>query len=377
MFISLLGAISIFSRRGHDIILMRSVAKYSDENGVDSFYLIFSIKRIATTSSIGAFLGCLIIYTNIIEIPFSGSIYIFPISLFLLSLLALFSGYVRGLGKSYIAPFFEIGGISFITTIFLLISTDINIKENLLLTIVFCFNVVMIILSIIFYKFVLHSNLNQSKDINILRRRMSEISSSEWRYSTIAISGFLLQAGSFLFAAPFLDSVDIGIIRAAERISLLISFPQLVLVTVLAPQIAKAVEKSNEFLVKKILFQGTILAIIMGFPIFIFLLLWPSFALNFLGSEFIQATIYLRVMAVSQIIVLLSGLFISFLDMSGKEKLNSDISVLSLLSAIIIIPSFSIFYGPIGFILAYCSIIFFRGLILIFFAARFLFFSKT
>ena len=67
----------------------------------------------------------------------------------------------------------------------------------------------------------------------------AEFHKGQLDFSLIVLATFLTKAGSFLLAAPFLSEVDLGLLRAAERLALLVSFPMLAINPIIAPGIVR------------------------------------------------------------------------------------------------------------------------------------------
>ena len=88
--------------------------------------------------------------------------------------------------------------------------------------------------------------------------------------------------------------------------------------------------------------------LIISTPIFIAILIFPSFVLDFFGEEFTAGVIPLIILAIGQIINALCGPVMYLLNMTGKEKQARNIIIIASIINVALNLSFIPFYGLIG-----------------------------
>ena len=88
--------------------------------------------------------------------------------------------------------------------------------------------------------------------------------------------------------------------------------------------------------------------LIISTPIFIAILIFPSFVLDFFGEEFTAGVIPLIILAIGQIINALCGPVMYLLNMTGKEKQARNIIIIASIINVALNLYFIPFYGLIG-----------------------------
>lgn len=359
VFLSLSGVLSILSLRGMDMLLIRSVA-WADHrmNSEVSVSLLRScIKKIAIPSLLLSALGSAMLASTLLGVPYLEGAALLPLILPLQTGLALVSGYAKGKSRAWLAPMFETGGISLVAALFLSIffvrTGDTSGGVSLMLV----FSAAMVLMVIAAVVMLLH-------DIPRPRRlpvptdlQRSELRNGQVDFTVIALAVFITQAGSFLLAAPFLTEADLGLLRAVERLALLVSFPVLAINPVIAPRIAKLSRGGDAVGLRRLVLRAILATGGIAACALMPLLVWPERALALMGAEFAAAAPYLRVMALAQFLAALAGPLMVLLNMSGRERASMWINVGTLALAVALFPALSLAYGAYGFAGAYAAII--------------------
>lgn len=359
VFLSLLGVGSIFARRGKDMLLVRAVAwslTQVEHKGVAIALLWHSIVRVFFPAFI---LGCFIsglLASGVFGKAFPKTIPYMPIMLFMMTVLFLVAGYIKGVSRASLSPLFGIGGISAITALILAAATFLEaIVQVEFVTTAFCMALTLLICIACM---VIWVDRPESWHLYALNEsHKEELHSGQIDFTFIALATFLTQAGSFLLAAPFLQETDLGLLRSAERLALLVSFPMLAINPVIMPHIVRLSRSANATALQRLMRIAIIVSGTASACVALPLLIWPEIALNFMGEEFIIATSYLRWMVCVQLLVAIFGPLAALLNMSGRERASMWINVGALILAIVAIPICSIVYGAPGFVLAYSVII--------------------
>lgn len=358
VFLSLLGALGILARRGQDSLLMRSVAWCrSDFRASTAVALLrLGLWRVLWPSLVFGAAGAVLLATNWFGTPFPGAIVTIPVALPLLVGLALVSGYSKGMSRSWLAPFFEMGGISLIAAFLLGLLGAIHIapEPKVVMSV---FVSALALLAFIAVAMMARDRPRVRRIPRLTNSERRELETGQVAFTIIGLATFLTQAGSFLLAAPFLSQTDLGLLRAAERLALLVSFPVLAINPVIAPRIVQLVRGGESAHLPRFAIRAMLTSAGMGAPMLLFLLICPDFVLTLIGVEFIQAEGYLRIMAQAQFVAALLGPLVMVLNMSGHERAAMWINLGALVLGLALIPALSAIMGARGFILAYSAVI--------------------
>ena len=242
LFVSLLGTIGILTRRGLDVILIRAVAeaKANRDAALPIRLLRTAAKLCLWPSVVMSIAGAALLSSGMFGPVLPGSAVAFVLALPLSTALNLVSGYVKGSGRTWISPLFEIGGISVVAC--LLVAGGLLIGQRFagsLAPVVLV--VAMGLVSLMALTFLWRDGVavGSGQVEGSAPRDPKELWQGQWDFTLIALAGFLLQAGSFSLAAPFLTSADLGLIRGAERLAVMVSFPILAINPFIAAQIVQ------------------------------------------------------------------------------------------------------------------------------------------
>jgi len=166
-----------------------------------------------------------------------------------------------------------------------------------------------------------------------------------------------MQSGSFLIAAPFLSENDLGFLRAAERLALLVSFSVLAINPVITPRIVQFSRGGETVGLRRVTMRAGMASTGIGACVLLPLLIWPEQTLSLMGAEFGAAADYLRLMALTQFVAAMLGPLSPVLNMSGRERAAMWINVVALVLALGLIPLLCAEYGALGFAVAYSVVV--------------------
>ena len=127
----------------------------------------------------------------------------------------------------------------------------------------------------------------------------------------------------------YLNEADVGVYRLAFKVATLITFAQFAINSIAAPMFSSFYAKNDLAGMKKITRNIGYMNIAISTPIFIAILIFPSFVLDFFGEEFSVGVAPLIVLAVGQIINALCGPVMYLLNMTGKEKKARNIIIVA------------------------------------------------
>lgn len=338
----------VLAKRGLDVLLLKVVAQQFDATTNQNLtpYLISVIKQsvlpalciggIITLIEMNGILG------EIEGVNFTGIILV-PVMVFLAAIAA----YIKGLGKAWAAPLFESGSVAAGAIVFLTIFGLSPIPAFMWSAL--CLSVVAII-----YMFLEQSKGGKismpSNDLNWCKGKLD--------FSVIGLATVLIASGSFALGALFIPADELGLLRGAERLALIISFPVLAIDPFISPMIARAAHQKRPNDLRKVTGYAIIAGSAVGIIPFLFLLVFPKIALSLLGTGFESAVGYLRIMACVQLSVVILSPFVMLLNFAGGERVSMKISMLTLVLAFIGIPMFSYLGAGPGFLFVYCGVVF-------------------
>ncbi|ALS31796.1 hypothetical protein PTRA_a0438 [Pseudoalteromonas translucida KMM 520] len=121
------------------------------------------------------------------------------------------------------------------------------------------------------------------------------------------------------YLAFFSNSKEVAIFSVAVKISTLVAFVLFALNRVSAHSFSKLYYEKNIIKLRENYFKFLLFSVVLCLPFLFFLLLYPSFFLNFFGGEFKQGKVVLQILALSQLFVVCSGTSIYLLIMTGLD----------------------------------------------------------
>ncbi len=357
LYLSFLGLFVIFSRRGSDFILLRSVARSFRSGRGDRLAALLFSSGVTTflTALMLSPLGAMLLVSGVLGQSIPGGAWGFLFSLPMLTLLSIVAAYMKGVGQTWLAPFFEMGGVSLgascLLGILLLLEFSITpASSGVLFTValaVFCFPGLLWVTR--------HAARRRapSTPLHLSEEERFMLAKGRIPLTIVVLSNFLVQAGSFVIVAPFLSDADLGLVRAAERLALVVSFPILAIDPMIAARIAGLVHSGKLESLRRLIKKAVLAGVVIAFPPLLVMLFFPDILLSFIGSEFEAATPYLRLLALTHFVLVLLGPFSMVLAMSGREREMMWVSGVALVTAIVLYPLLTAWFGVYGFIMGY------------------------
>ncbi|MFC3052310.1 lipopolysaccharide biosynthesis protein [Kordiimonas pumila] len=353
LFISLLGAFSIVSRRGLDFVLIRVIAQNitSGSHICTLSYLQFALRKCLWPTLILSIIGSLLLTTTLFGEALPGSGVAFAVALPMFTWLALVSGYFKGLGLPWVSPFFEIGGVSAAAGIIiasLLILDWMNSSVNILVCFIAALGFVSIVAKL----------LLTNRTVPEANKRVANKASwsGDLDLMLVALSTFLLQSGAFVIAAPFIDNTQLGLLRAAERLAVIVSFPGVVINSFIGAQIVHQITKADFLALRKTMRLSMLLGGLIAFPPLMVFTFFPEISLTFLGDGYIESAPYLRLMAIANFVVVIFFPYCMLISLGGLERSAMKINLAFLGLGLILFPLFAMLFGAIGFTIVYAII---------------------
>ncbi|WP_251976375.1 lipopolysaccharide biosynthesis protein [Salinicola avicenniae] len=163
-------------------------------------------------------------------------------------------------------------------------------------------------------------------------------------FIVLNLSQFLQQVLGVLIAGALLTHGDLGLFKSAERVAMVISFILLVINAVFPPRFARLFHQGKHPQLKQLAQRSSLAATVLALPPAAVCFVFPEWVLGWFGDEFRQAADLLRIIAVGQLINVMTGAVGFLLTMTGREKLMRNItlicSTLGTASFFVLIPVF-------------------------------------
>jgi O-antigen/teichoic acid export membrane protein len=125
------------------------------------------------------------------------------------------------------------------------------------------------------------------------------------------------------------DEAQVGVYRLAFKVANLITFTQFAISSIAAPMFSSFFAKNDLEGMKRITRDIGYMNLAISTPVFIMMLIFPSFVLDFFGKEFSAGVAPLIVLAIGQIINAICGPVMYILTMTGKEKKARNIIIVA------------------------------------------------
>lgn len=144
------------------------------------------------------------------------------------------------------------------------------------------------------------------------------------------------------------SSADVGVFAAAQRTASLVSLVLIAANVIMAPKMAELYQKGEIIALGRVARQGAGMMTVMASPVLLLCMLVPERIMSLFGPDFSAGRDLLVIMALGQIINVVTGSVGFFLIMTGNEKSLLSANFISLLLcaglALVLIPV----YGAVG-----------------------------
>lgn len=155
------------------------------------------------------------------------------------------------------------------------------------------------------------------------------------------------QAAIFIIAAN-VSTAEVALYAVALKFAVLMSYPLLVINSILGPKFAKAFHRKKINDLKLYYKQSVLLSGISGLLLFGLILLFGKSLLMLFGEEYKAAHLTLIILAFGQLVNMLTGSVTSLLVMTGNEKFHKRHSIVSSIGGVILLLVITPIYGSLG-----------------------------
>lgn len=338
----------IIGKLGFDVSLLRCIADFSAKNNYAAVkgvflkalkvivpvcilltvVLFFSSEWIATTIFRKEGLTRVIQYSSFFVLP--------------LVLLTVNSESLRGLKKINLYTFYQTTAVSALVTILLIVFAFFDTGQHIPVYIQFvCIGMASVFSFISFMK---HSAF--TKQLSSAALTVNDLLKSSTPIMVTTIMQLMMSWAGTLILAAYVTETDVGIYSALVRISTFTTITVLAVNSGMMPKFAIAHSTGNADELKQLAGNSVRIIFFSALPIFILLAVFPELVLKLFGKDFSGHETALYILLAGQFFVVCSGLPAQILNMTDKQHLMRNISIVSaifnVLFCFLLIPSFGI-----------------------------------
>ena len=329
--LAILSFASVFGKMGIDVALLKFISSFSatgNKEGMKASYI--SMLKIVVPVSLG--ISALLYFFSgeiadqLLNKPYLKRILEINAWVTLpLVLLIIHAEAVRSLKKISLYTFLQTVSVSSIA--FLLLVAFYFISPTLYVPAYIQFVSIFIsaLLSIIVW--MKASSFFKVKVINPVSKR-TLIETSAAMFTTTLMQLLMTWAGTLILAA-YSTEADVGIYNAMSRISIFTNISILAVNSLVQQRFATHFALNDHKALKKESVQATRLIFLSSWPVFIGLFLFPHFILSLFGKDFPGHERELYILLLTQLIVSYVGLPSQILNMTGRQNLLRNISIVA------------------------------------------------
>ena len=270
------------------------------------------------------------------------------------------AGFLKGLSYPQLGTLFENGGVLAISALLLVIAAGTGVTTDLRLLVMLYIGAGALSWALSLGSVLL---LNR-RDVGakaVKTHKAGSQTRSRLEFTMIDITNFLISSGSFIVGAMVLMDRDLGLLRGAERVTLLVAFVIGVTNAIVAPRIARSFAAGDTAALVAAGRWAVRWNALLAAPVFLFCIAMPDLFIELLGPDFAGIAPLIRIMAVGQLINVLSGPCAMYLAMTEHAGMAVKINAASLVVSVALYLVLSSLFGATGFALAYTLSIVFRN----------------
>ena len=257
--------------------------------------------------------------------------------------------YLRGLKKLVFSELLRSVAVPF-TCIILLLA--LKTYSNYILTPVIVYGIG-VTLAASMATFLILSQLKRIKHTAVTAYlKLRDLLWVSWPMFICAIGIYIMDNLGLFLAQSFFDESTVGVYAIVLKFSVLITIILTGINTIAAPKIAELFWARNRPELKKTVKFSAKTSFYLSTPIFLILVFFPRTLLSIFNINEEYAAIMLIIIAIGQYINVLTGSVGVFLNMTGNQKINRNIVVISTFLTIVLSIYLIKIYGMIGLAIA-------------------------
>lgn len=191
----------------------------------------------------------------------------------------------------------------------------------------------------------------KGKEITDVKLKFNELKAMVLRGRSIALAGVMtmwLGFSEVMFLGVIAAQEDVAIYSASMRLMFLFGFVVLIINNILSPKIAVAYESKDFNEISRLLKIGSGTGAAIGLPVFLIAIIFPEYVLTLFGESYRSGATSLRIIAIGQLALCISGVFGMVLLMTGNQRSYRLIVTIGVVSNLFVSPTLISVFGING-----------------------------
>lgn len=351
--LSCIGLLAILSRVGLDTIIVKVASIYYanlERNRFVTFfgkiYLLVGLISLALTALYCFYYERL---NYLLGIEANEALSVFILYFIPYTYLALHSSFFKAIKLPWLYPVFELGSASFVLAVVIFFVIYLGIQIDFV-NIIHINGLILIGLSVIgililCYKVKYHFIKNEKACIS---DPSSNFIKTIPDFFILTLAAYLANTGVPFLISSMVTKHELGVFMICFRISILVNLIITIINSVVAPNIAIYFSRGNEDKLKQEVIKANRTIMLSCLPILIFLFIFPEIAISIFNHQSELSNSVLRILILGQAINVATGLVASILNMTGKQKNNRNITIISSAICIILLFLLTPMFGILG-----------------------------
>ena len=171
----------------------------------------------------------------------------------------------------------------------------------------------------------------------------------------VALSGLIFQQGATIFLGRWGSIGDVGIFNTASRVTSLLLFPLMAMISVLTPKFAALHRQSDIDGLSRLARNSSWVLTIVAVPMAIAVFMSAEWILAIFGQQFVAGAPILRILLIGVVINVTTGAQGELLIMSGYGQMTNRINIIGAVVVIVLSVTLIPIYGMTGAAIAVTS----------------------
>jgi O-antigen/teichoic acid export membrane protein len=191
---------------------------------------------------------------------------------------------------------------------------------------------------------------------------LSPMLAGGWKILIIVLTGFATDWLILTSLARYASTAEVGLFRTAWQIAQLFNLLVVAFDAVAGPRIAAAWRIGDDRAIVQTARQSAMVMTLLSLPLLLLCLAVPEWLLHFFGLKFVAGATALRILALGQLVNMVTGPIGSVLVMTGHERLSMIFAIAAVVIAAALMPIVGPWLGLTGAALVSAGILSFRKL---------------
>lgn len=183
--------------------------------------------------------------------------------------------------------------------------------------------------------------------------KVREMNVNSVNFMMITITGYFYSYGYVWLTGEFFDIATVAFIAVIARVVFAVNFSMMIANAIYNPRFAIACERNKKEDIEALAGSSLKMMMLFSVPPFLIIMMFPAEILALFGISAVDAKNCLILMAIAQMVNVVTGNAASILNLSGDEKIVRNNAVAHLVGATVAGFALSSYFGIIGLVLAY------------------------